>query len=224
MWRAILISLGVGVVCLAFGGCNLNVSERWEEQAAKLPRLTCEEILRRGPGTDDLVIVSDVRPCSRQPVYWSTGGGDISVDEYFYLPVYPAGAAKEPENRDVTFLYYSSSRDAGRALIGQRAGTEVLCTVRLAAGQLDTSTEELLESQYPGLRARQCWLLTTHRTGTMTEWAEDAHRSGIGFLVAGVGLIAGAIFLGAMTLLRRVSKSPDALEESPEPQPETSEK
>jgi hypothetical protein len=179
------------------------VSDRLQEQAANLPRLTCDQIMQKGPGTgaDDLVIVTDVRPCSREPVYWRTGGGDIHVDEYFYLPVYPTGAANEPENRDVTFLYFATSREAGLSLLGQPAGTEITCTVHEAFREMDTETQELLVSRYPGLRVRTCWLLTTHRTGPMTEWAEEAYRNGIGFLVVGALLIAGAILLWARTAL-----------------------
>src|SRR5215831_4902940 len=181
------------VFCLAFGGCNLYASKALQEKAAKLPRLTCDQILRKGPGTDEYVIVTDVRPCSRVCVYWSTGGGDISVDEYFYLPVYPAGAAKEPENRDVTFLFFATDRHVGLSLIGQPAGTEVECMVGKASRELDAPTQELLKARYPGLRVRDCWLLTTHFREPMSERAKDAYWSGIGFLVVGVLLVAGAL-------------------------------
>ena len=188
-----------GVLCLGFGGCNLVVSQRWQEREPNIPRLTCDQILRQGPGTADLVIVTDVRPCTREPVYWSTGGGDIHIDEYFYLPVYPVGAAKEPENHEVAFLFFTTERDIGLKLIGHPAGTELLCTVGLGISELDSDTQELLASRYPGLRVRDCWLLTTHDDRSMSERAAQGYRAGIGFLVAGVLLITTAIVFWAIT-------------------------
>ena len=199
MKRAIRFLHFASVFCLAFGGCNLYASKALQEKAAKLPRLTCDQILRKGPGTNDYVIVTDVRPCSRECVYWSTGGGDISVDEYFYLPVYPAGAAKEPENHDVAFLFFTTERDIGLKLIGQPAGTELLCTVGRGTSELDSDTQQLLASRYPGLRVRDCWLLTTHDDRSMSERAAQGYRAGIGFLVAGVLLITTAIVFWAIT-------------------------
>jgi hypothetical protein len=142
MKQAIPLLLIAGVLCLGFGGCNLIVSQRWQEREPNIPRLTCDQILRQGPGTDDLVIVTDVRPCSREPVFWRTGGGDIHIDEYFYLPVYPAGAAKEPENHDVAFLFFTTERDIGLKLIGQPAGTELLCTVGRGISELNKTSPQ----------------------------------------------------------------------------------
>ena len=61
MGRVTWLALGL----LAFGGCSLAGSWSHRERSANVPRMTCDQLLRDGPGPDGLVTLTDARLCRR---------------------------------------------------------------------------------------------------------------------------------------------------------------
>jgi hypothetical protein len=136
------------------------------DDMGRVPRVTCEELVRNGPAGHRYVTLTDA--CL---------SGDKSVSERdsesgaleLYHPLYPAGLGKEPEPRDLKLILCVMDemerrrvRDDRnrRNLLGQPGLSELTGEVRKGGGRLPGWARTGLTANYPGIRPDDCWVVT----------------------------------------------------------------
>src|SRR5262245_48026005 len=185
----------IGVLFLLIGGWTLLGSFLVQNQLARVPRMTCDQLARNGPPADGQVTLTDLRPCSRGTV---AARFDHSLD--LYVPAYPAGLRQEPEPPDLVFLLQVWDDNERSRLLDQPGPVDVTCEVHRSArvvkisrgpGEIEEWARDDLQKKYPGIRMANVWVLTIGYGPTPT--AERA-RSGLRY---GIGeLLIGAVVLG----------------------------
>jgi hypothetical protein len=190
----------VGLLLLAYGGCCLRNSSIVREQADRVPRMTCDQLVQNGPGTHPYVTLADVRLCTGGYVF-RRDGMDGNLDE-LCQPVYSAGLGQEPKPSKLTLLLrITDDRDRER-LIGQPGVVEFTCGVYRGVGQIDPGIVTGLEKKYPGIRPADCWVLTVGNLEPTVSRARSIRWDGIvALLIGGVVLLGCVVWYGA-TLFR----------------------
>jgi len=188
-------AITIGGLFLLAGGWTLAGSFLVQEELARVPRMTCDQLAGNGPPADRLVTLTDVRPCSRGFV---AARVDHSLD--LYVPAYPAGLGQEPEPPDLAFLLQVWDNDERHRLMEQPGPVDVTCEVHRPArvvkicrgpGQIEEWARDGLQKKYPGIRIANVWVLTVGHGGTPTaELARSGLRYGIGELLIG-GAVLG---------------------------------
>jgi hypothetical protein len=144
------------IFSLAYGGWCFVLSPRVREEANGLPKLTCDELIQNGPGGNPFIKLTDVRLCSKGDVMRI----DMDAAMEMYLPIYSARLAKEPEPRDLTLLLeILDSRDRDRLLARPDVG-ELTCELWTRADKLDRWVCDGLAAKYPGIRVKNCRVLS----------------------------------------------------------------
>src|SRR5262249_12629958 len=93
----------VVAVCLFLYGVScLWQSPRVRDEAARLPRMTCDQLVHKCPGTNRYVSLSDawfnIAGFSLSEQDWHTGALES------YPPLYAAHLPQEPQPRDLTII------------------------------------------------------------------------------------------------------------------------
>ncbi len=142
--------LAYGVLCLA-----RFPNER--ERAMAVPRMTCEQMLQKGPGAGEYVTLTDVRLCRRGFAFWrdAMSPGDVDV----FIPVYAAAFQQEPTPPDlVLLLEVQDSSDWQR--IRDAEVVELTCQVHAGIGRVANWAQKDLAAKYQGLRLANLSVLT----------------------------------------------------------------
>jgi hypothetical protein len=181
---------------------SLVQSPRVRDEAARLPRITCAQLLRHGPGPNHYVTVSGARLCSHGFVLdrdFETG----SLRNLLH-PIYPADLKQEPQPRDLALiLRICDDRDSDR-LLERPELDEFTCEVRCGPSQLEPYLCEALAAKYPEIRWDQCWVLSVGLHEPTEARAESIWWTGM-FLVIVGGLV---LAWPAFRLLRRAPSVP----------------
>jgi hypothetical protein len=179
-----------------YAGYCLVQFPRVLREAEHVPRATCDELIRNGPGGRRHVTLTDA--CL-------SGGKSVSERDSesgaleLYHPLYPSGLGKEPEPRDFRLILRVMDEmerrrvrdDRDQRKLGGRPGlSEFTCEVRKGAGHLPGWARSGLTASYPGIRPDDCWVVTVGEGEPTPAYARRLAWHGVGSLLG-----AGAMFV-----------------------------
>ena len=176
-----------GLLLLSYGGCVVRNSSLVQALAERVPRMTCDQLVRNGPGQNYYVTLTDVRLCSGGYLM-RRDGMDGNLDE-LCQPVYSAALVREPQASELTLLLRITADRAKDELIGQPGVVEFTCRASRNMSQIDAAMAMALEKKYPGIQLAQCWLLNVGHLEPTVARAERMTRDGIVALVIGGALV-----------------------------------
>ena len=116
--------LAYGVLCLV----RFPIERR---RALAVPRMTCGQLLQKGPVEKEYVTLTDVRLCRGGFAFWrdAMSPGDVDV----FIPAYPATLQSEPQPRDLRLLLEVQDADDWQRI--RNAGVvELTCQVHTGSG------------------------------------------------------------------------------------------
>ena len=178
----LLASLGL----LAYGALCLARFPFERQRAMAVPRMTCAELVQKGPVAEEYVTLTEVRLCRRGFAFWrdAMSPGDVDV----FIPVYPATLPSEPEPNELKLLLeVRDSADWGRIRSGL---VEVTCKVQAGAGRVDDWAQKDLGPKYPGLQFANLLVLTVGVHEPTMAKVDTLLRHGIVSALAGVLALA----------------------------------
>jgi hypothetical protein len=150
-----MIWLAMGL--LIFGALSLQGGWSHRQQLAKVPRMTCDELMRNGPGADGFATLTDIKACGRGYLFHRDALCPSDVE--FYVPVYAGHLQQEPQPGDLTLLLAIHDDDAIDVLISQQGTVEFTCLADRNVAWLEDWVRQGLAAKYPGLQLANCWIL-----------------------------------------------------------------
>ena len=136
------------LMCFAYSGCVLWQSPGVREQAASLPKMTCQELVRKGAGMNRFIQLTDVRLCSHGYAIGCADG--LDPNRSMYVPIH-SRQEKEPSPADlVLLLEVDDERNIERLLAEPDVG-QLNCQVDRAVADIDPGFLKVLQTQYPGI-------------------------------------------------------------------------
>ncbi len=142
---------------LAYGALCLTRFPIERQRAIAVPRMTCGQLLQKGPVAGEYVTLTDVRLCQSGFAFWrdAMSPGDVDV----YIPIYPASLQQEPPPPSLALLLeVLDSVDWQR--IRDAEVVELTCLVHPGIGRVDAWALEDLWTKYPGLRLANLLVVT----------------------------------------------------------------
>jgi hypothetical protein len=197
--------LVVAVLLLLYGGWTMHGGSVVEERAALVPRMTCDELVRDGPGGNTYVTLTDVKVCRGATLFYRDGLSPGHVQET--VPVYSAKHAQEPAPRELGLVLQVFDDEQRQRIIRQPEAGELTCEVRRAPGWLGPQDVPALESAYPGLRVGQCWILGVGLFEPTAARANQMKQDGALAATLGLAVLAG-LGLWALYERRRAVRGP----------------
>jgi hypothetical protein len=198
--------LAVAAGLAVYGAYCLVQSPRVREEAERVPRMTCGELVQQGPGADRYVTLTDACLSGGKSVGQSDS--DTGAPE-LYHPLFAAHHQQEPAPRDLLLLVGIMDELERRRIRddrhlrqaqGQPGLSPFTGEVQKAAAHLPPWARRRLADAYPGMPLGSSWVLIVGRYEPTAHRADDHLRHGIGAL-----LVAGAMGLG-WGIWRRFSK------------------
>jgi len=189
--KAVLV-VAVGV--LVYGGYCLFQSPKVRRDAASVPRITCAELVKNGPGNHPYVALTDAWLDLGQSV--SRRDSDNGALE-MYHPLYPANLKEEPAPRDLTLIVCildelerrrirdvrNEQHQLGQAGLGELTGS-------ITSGRdLPAWARQGFAAKYPGIPLAQCWVITVGKDEPTSLRADTLMTHGILATLAGFGMI-----------------------------------
>jgi len=177
------------------------------EQAARVPRMTCDQLVANGPGAAPYVTLTNARLCG--------GGFALERDSetgslsQLIIPVYGGRPAEQPKPRDLALLLRICDDREKDRLFACRDAAEFTCEVRPDASHVEGWLLEELARQYPGIRLERCRLLTVGLHEPTEARARSVFHTGLFLAAAGAVLV-----LFALRPLRAAATAP-AIERGP---------
>lgn len=180
--------LAAGLICFGIGGCCWLQSETMGQQASSLPRMTCAELVKNGPGGHRFVRLTDVRLCSRGGALYR----DMDAAMEMYIPIH-SRREKEPEPADLSLLLEVHDDRDRTALLREPDVGELNCQVDRTVAGIGPSFVKVLESQYPGIRMGNLRLVSVGMHEPTQAKAERTWWYGALAFLLGAGLVAWGI-------------------------------
>jgi len=181
------------------GGCCLELSPRIRKQAENLPRMTCAELVRNGPGKNQFLKLTDVRLCSGGYAFYR----DMDAAMEMFIPIYSSRLAQEPPARELTLLLnIEDDRDRER-LLARPDVDELICELWWRVDQLEPWVTDCLAAKYPGIRFRNCRVVSVGLHEPTPIKAQEVWWYGI------VSFLLGGAALGLFIWLRVRQRSPE---------------
>ena len=149
----LLASLGL----LAYGALCLVRFPIERRRALAVPRMTCAQLLQKGPVKEEYVTLTDVRLCRGGFAFWrdAMSPGDVDV----FIPAYPAVLQSEPPPPDLRLLLEVQDADDWQRI--RDAGmVELTCQVHARSGRVADWAQKHLETKYPGIQFANLLVLT----------------------------------------------------------------
>jgi hypothetical protein len=184
--------LAYGVLCLV----RFPIERR---RALAVPRMTCGQLLQKGPVAEGYVTLTDVRLCRGGFAFWrdAMSPGDVDV----FIPAYPAAVQTEPPPSNLKLLL--EVQDAADWQRIRNAGVvELTCQVHTGSGRVADWAQKHLETKYPGLPFANLVVLTLGLHEPTMAKAGSLLRHGI------VATSAGAVVLVWLLWRRKTSTGP----------------
>ena len=148
--------LGISAGLLLIGTIFVAASQRTERRAKALPRMSCEDLLKKGRAAPQFVTLTDVHLC---------GGGhafrrDMDAAMEMYIPVFSTRLKQEPRTADlVLLLEVLDDRERDR-LLSQPAVGELTIELWTDVRELDPWVGNSLAMMYPGMQLANCRVLS----------------------------------------------------------------
>src|SRR5262245_8723190 len=144
--------VGVTAVVALCGASLFAASFRTERRASELPRMTCDDLLRKGAAAPQFVTLADVHLC--QAGHAMRRDMDSALE--MYVPIYSNNLPQEPRGADlVLLLEILDDRERGRLLANPDIG-ELTVELWTDAATLDPWVPATLATFYPGLKTANC--------------------------------------------------------------------
>lgn len=198
-----VIAIGLGL----YGGYCLAQSPRVREGAEAAPRMTCDQLIQKGPGTHRHIVLIDANLSAGKSV--SERDGDTGALE-MYHSLYPAHLEQEPQPAAIGLVLCILAESERRRIrddrkerqgLGQPGLSELMVEVRMRADALPPWARKGLPAQYPGIQLAHCWVATVGNDEPSVERAARLWWHGIG------ATSAAAAALVVWWLWRRLAKS-----------------
>jgi hypothetical protein len=179
--------LGVTLISIFLGALLIAKSNRWSDLAKSLPRMTCDDLIQKGPGDNQFIILTDVHFCSSGDALRR----DMDADMQMYVPIYSARLMKEPPPAELKLLLeVLDDRERDRLLARPDIG-ELIVELWTASGQLDPWVKDRLGAIYPGMQLAKCRVLSVGLHEPSALRIGSAMHEGIVLLIVGFGCQAG---------------------------------
>ncbi len=185
-----MVWLAVGL--LIFGILSVMGSWSHERRLADVPRMTCDQLVRNGPGADGFATLTNIKSCGRGYVFHRDG--EYPSDIEFYVPVYAAHLQAEPQPRDLVLLLAIYDDDPLDRLINADGPVELTCEAHRDTNRLEDWVRQGLTARYPGLQLANCWLLNVGLHEPSPFVAHRMTRAGILTILAAGLLFAWMIW------------------------------
>jgi hypothetical protein len=184
-----------------YGGYCLVDSPAIRAEADGLPRMTCDELIRNGPGGHRYLVLTNAALSAGKSV--SERDSDTGALE-LYHPLYAAAVPGEPapfEFRLVVGIFDEDDRRHvrddrnDRQAGGQRGQSPLTVQVADTADRLPAWARDGLARQYPGIPLGTCRVVTIGRDEPTAARAEELKWRGLGLLsIGGVAIFAWAVW------------------------------
>ena len=195
MWFLLVVALGVGL----YSVLCLRAVPQVREQAAQVPSLTCDQLIRRGPGGQRYVILTE--SCLLGDKSVSESDGETGAFE-IYHPLYPATLRQPPQPGDLKMVLYLTDEMARRRIrddrnerrrLGQPGLSGFTCeVVGQGRERFPEWARKGLRDEFPGIPLGDCWLVSVNGYEPTPQLAAFYVRHGV---IA--GLVATALLVGA---------------------------
>jgi hypothetical protein len=193
MWGMLVVALGVAL----YSAYCLAAAPGVREQAAQVPTLTCDELIRNGPGGRLYVALTEACLLGKKSVGietdWETGSFEL------YHPLYSASRPKPPRPRDLALLLCITDEMERRRLrddwnrrerLGQPGLSAFTCEVG-RGDRLPAWARDGLKAEFPGIQPSGCWVVTVSGYEPTAGLAAQYLRHGIGSGLAATVLLLG---------------------------------
>jgi hypothetical protein len=182
----------IAVGMLAYGGHCLREAPAMREAIENLPEMTCEQLVRDGPGGHRYIVLTDVVLSSGRSVAERDGeSGALEL----YHPIYSAAKVKEPSAVELNLIlgvHDESDRRRvrddrnQRQAIGQAALSPLIVEVTTTADRLPAWAQEGFANNYRGILLSRCRVVTIGGDEPTAAHARNLQWRGIGFTVLGL--------------------------------------
>jgi hypothetical protein len=193
-WKVAFVA---AIGALLYGGYCLVQSPLVKQEAARVPKTTCNQLIQNGAANHHYITLTDACLSNGRSV--AEQDSDTGALE-MYHPIYAANLAQEPAPRELSLILCIMDEMDRRRIrddrkqrqqLGQPGLSELTGEVTQGAAQLPRWAREGLRDQFPGIALGQCWVLTVGRYEPTVMRAERLRWDG--FLSASAG---GVLLLG----------------------------
>jgi hypothetical protein len=176
----LVASLGL----LAYGALCLVRFPIERRRAKAVPRMTCGQLLQKGPVEGEYVTLTDVRLCGGGFAFWrdAMSPGDVDV----FIPAYPAALQSELPPRDLRLLLEVQDADDWQR-IRNAVAVELTCQVHPGSARVADWAQKHLESKYPGIQFANLVVLTVGLHEPTMAKADSVWRQGM--LASSIGAL-----------------------------------
>jgi hypothetical protein len=189
----------VGIGALLYGGYCLVQSPRVQQEASRVPRMTCKQLVQNAVANHGYVTLTDACLSSRRSVAeWDSDTGALEM----YHPFYAATLPQEPAPRDLNLILCIMDEMDRRRIrddrnqrqqLGQPGLSELTGAITQGAAPLPQWAREGLRDQYPGIALDKCWVLTVGLYEPTVMRAERLRWHGLVSTLAGGALLLGVL-------------------------------
>jgi hypothetical protein len=193
MWGVLVVASGIAL----YSAYCLAAAPRVRDQAAQVPTMTCDQLIRNGPGGQRYVALAEACLLGENSVSeWDAETGSLEL----YHPLYSTTLPREPQPRDLALVLCIKDEMVRRRVRddrnqrkrrGQQGLSAFTCEVGRGAERVPAWAREGLQANFPGIQPGGCWVVTVSGYEPTADRAEQFLRHGIG-----AGLAATALFLG----------------------------
>ena len=190
----------IAVGMLAYGGHSLWEAPAMRRAIENLPEMTCEQLVRDGPGRHRYVVLTDAALTSgRSVAERDSESGALEL----YHPIYPAAESKEPPavqlNLILGVLDESERRRARddrnqRETQGQPGLSPLIVEVTTTADQLPAWAQEGLANNYRGILLSRCRVVTIGLDEPTAAHAQRLQWRGLGFTTLGLMILGWCVW------------------------------
>jgi hypothetical protein len=158
MRGVLLVALGLAL----YGAYCLAAAPRVRDQAALVQTMTCDQLIRNGPGGRHYIALSEACLLGEKSVS-ETGAFEL------YHPLYSVSLPKPPQPRDLAVVLCLTDEMERRRLrddwkqrerLGQVGLSAFTCEVGRGAKLLPAWARDGLKAQFPGIQPSGCWVVT----------------------------------------------------------------
>jgi hypothetical protein len=185
------------IAALLYGVYCLVQSPLVRQEAARVPKMTCNQLIQNGAANHRYITLADTCLSSRRSV--AEQDSDTVALE-LYHPFYAANLPQEPAPRDLILILCIMDEMERRRIrddrnqrqqLGQPGLSELTGAATQGAAHLPQWARQGLRDQFPGIALGRCWLLTVGRYEPTALRAERLRWQGLLSAAAGGVLLLG---------------------------------